>query len=132
MLVSKQPDLILGLLPVEDINRTLNLELDAGLVVFSRAAQRHAAARHPSEYPVLQPHVAAILAAPLYLGDDFRNLGKIELIGTAHGLTGFVLVAITVERDEQGHYHVASLYPVSRGKIESRKAKGFLRLVQKK
>lgn len=119
--MSKQPDLILGLLPVEEINRTLNLELDVGPVVFSRAAQRHAAAQHPLEYPVLQPHVAAILAAPLYLGDDFRNVGKIELIGTAHGLTGFALIAITIEKDERGHYNVASLYPVSRGKIGRRR-----------
>lgn len=128
--MSRQPDLILGPLPVDAINRTLCLELEAGLVIFSRAAQRHAASRHPTEYPILLPHIATIIRAPLYLGDDCRNVGKIELVGTAPGLTGFALVAVTIEKDARGSYHVASLYPVSRAKIEGRRAKGFLKPLQ--
>lgn len=127
----KQPDLILGELPVNGINRALSLELKAGVAVFSRAAQAHAARRHPTEYPVLAPHIAAIVLDPLYVGDDLRNGGKIELIGKAPGQTSFALVAVSVEVDAEGRYHVASLYPVSREKIESRRQKGFLQVFLK-
>jgi hypothetical protein len=129
--VSKQPDLVLGPLPVRDINSALNLELDDGLVIFSRAAQRHASSRHPQDYPLLLPHIASVIQSPLYVGDDFRNSGKIELIGTAPGLTEFALVAISVTVDAHGNYHVLSVYPVSRRKIEGRREKGFLKLVIK-
>ena len=124
----KQPDLILGELPVDGINCTLGTELERGLAVFSRAAQTHAARRHVADYPIIAPHIAAIVLNPLYVGDDLRNVGKIELIGTAPGLEIYALVAVSVEMDPLGRYHVASLYPVSRDKIEKRRQRGFLRI----
>jgi hypothetical protein len=126
----KQPDLILGDLPVERINLTLGTQLEAGVAVFSRAAQTHAARRHANDYPVIAPHVASIVLNPLYVGDDLRNGGKIELIGKAPGSAMYALVAVSVELDELGRYHVASLYPVSREKIENRRQKGFLRVLR--
>jgi hypothetical protein len=124
----KLPDLILGPLPIDIINRTLGTELDVGAVIFSAAAQIHAAREHPREYPVCFPHVAGIIAAPLYIGDDDRNPGNIEMIGRVQAAASLVLVAVNIELDEAGHYHVCSFYPISNTKAENRKAKGFLRI----
>jgi hypothetical protein len=71
------PELVLGPLPVDTINNTMDTELEPGEVVFSRAAQVHAARRHPVEYPVCLPHLATVVADPLYIGDDHKNPGVI-------------------------------------------------------
>jgi len=118
-------------LPVDGINFTLGTQLDAGVAVFSRAAQTHAARRHAAEYPIIAPHIASIVLNPLYVGDDLRNAGKIELIGRVPSLAIFALIAVSVELDQLGRYHIASLYPVSREKIEGRREKGFLKVFQK-
>ncbi|WP_375273466.1 hypothetical protein [Methylorubrum thiocyanatum] len=78
------------------INLTLGLDLDPGPVILSRNAQKHALSSHPVEYPLCLPHVAAVVADPLYLGDDFKNGGKIEMIGRVPALGSFLLVAVTI------------------------------------
>jgi hypothetical protein len=120
----------LGRLPHEAINRTLALELASGEVILSRAAQVHAERRHPVDYPRLLPFLGSVIASPLYVGDDVKNAGKIEFVGRAGVGVDFMLVAISITLDEKGRYHVVSFYPVSREKIEARRLKGFLRLLQ--
>ena len=111
----KQPELVLGPLPVDTIyntiNNTIDMELGHGDVVFSRAAQVHAARRHPVDYPICQPHLATVVCDPLYIGDDHKNPGRIELIGRIPAANSLVLVAVAVERDEHGRYNVCSLSP---------------------
>lgn len=119
-------DLSLGPIPAEVINLTLGLDLDPGPVILSRNAQKHALSSHPVEYPPCLPHVAAVVADPLNLGDDFKNGGKIEMIGRVPALGSFLLVAVTIERDPAGRYNVCSFYPISEKKIQPRRARGYL------
>lgn len=90
-------------------------------------AQRHAQRRHPEEFPVYFPHVAALIQAPLYVGDDVKNPGKIELVGRPVGAPMHLLVAVEVKLDEKGRYTVVSFYPISQARIENRRAAGHLR-----
>ena len=124
------PDLILGPLPHQTINKTLGMELEAGDVIFTRAAQRHAARHHPNDYPRCSPHAGAVVSNPLYIGDDLKNPGKIELIARISALGHALLVAVSVERTEDGRYHVCSLYPISDRKVQSRREKGHLRVAK--
>lgn len=121
-------DLQLGPLPTDVINATLELDLEPGLVILSRGAQKHALSSHPNDYPLCLPHVAAVVADPLYIGDDFRNPGRIELIGRVPAIGTFMLVAVTIERDAAGRYNVCSFYPISDKKIQPRRERGFLRV----
>lgn len=123
---SRIVDLHLCPMPVEVINATLETELEPGGVMLGRGAQAHALKRHPDEYPLCLPHVASVVANPLYIGDDFNNEGSIELIGRVPALGGFMLVAVTVTKDQEGFYNVCSFYPVGEKKIQSRRERGFL------
>jgi hypothetical protein len=56
-------------------------------------------------------------------------LRSVELIGRIGALDARpLLVAIRIQRDTAGFYHVCSLYPISNVKVESRRAKGFLKV----
>lgn len=120
-----------GPLPVDLINRTTGLELETGNAFFSINAQKHAAKRHPLEYSKALPHVAAVIADPMYLGDDFKNHGKIELVARVAALGNALLVAVEVTRDDSGRYNVTSFYPISQKKIDNRREKGRLLIVKK-
>lgn len=122
-------DLVLCDLPVDTVNETLEMELDAGMVVLTDAGRKHAKRNHPDDFDRCLPHIAAIVANPLYIGDDLKNDG-IEMIGRAHVLGTYVLVAVNVTLDEKGRYQVASFYPISEGKITSRRLKGYLKGAQ--
>lgn len=76
----KFPYLNFGELQVNIINKTLDLKLDVGDVIFAPQAQSHAFRTHEKEFPICIQFVEQVLKNPLYLGDDFRNYGKIELI----------------------------------------------------
>jgi hypothetical protein len=99
-------------------------------VLLSRAAQKHASKRHPTDYPLCLPHLATVISSPLYIGDDYKNAG-IELITRVAALGEFVLVAVNLEADESGHYHIASFYIISEKRIQGRREKGFLRVAVK-
>ncbi|QCK87240.1 hypothetical protein E8L99_16490 [Phreatobacter aquaticus] len=118
-----------GRLPVETINRTLGTELDAGEVIFSSRAQQHAQSRHPNDYPLILPHIVSLVADPLYIGDDWKNGGKIEFIGKipVPDGTSHVLVAISIEPDDHGNYHIASAYRIAEQTVMKRREKMHLR-----
>jgi hypothetical protein len=124
----KRKELSLGQLPVAKINKALELELIAGEVVFSVGAQVHAERRHPAEFLLCLPYLAGIIANPLYIGDDHKNPGRIELISRAAAANAMVLVAIKLEPDEAGRYHILSFYTMKAEKIENRRQKGFLKV----
>jgi len=67
----------------------------------------------------------------MYLGDDFANHGKIELISRIPALGDALLVAVDVTMDRQGRYNVASFYQISQAKIDNRKDKGRLLIAYK-
>lgn len=125
---SLPPDLLLGPLPVDAINRTLGHDLAPGDVIFTGAAQAHAFKHHQAEFQKCLPHVGATVGKPDFLGDDFKNVGKIELIARVPALGGGLLVALIIEPDASGCYGVASCYPISQKKIEGRREKGYVQI----
>ena len=130
----KLPDVDLGPMPHDLVNDTLGLEIMPGNVVLSGGAQVHAQRNHSNDYDRCLPFVKKIVADPLYLGDDFklRNSGKIEFVGRSVANKENVLVAISLEIDPRGNYHVHSFYPISEAKVQNRREKGHLRLAQKR
>lgn len=124
------PKIILGDLPVAQINTTLTMELEAGGVVMSGRAQLHAAKNHKDDYSRCLPHIAAIVTNPLYIGDDFKNPGKIEMISRVPAIGSAILVAVNIQRDRSGDYNVSSFYPIDEKKVGSRLDKGFLKIAK--
>lgn len=125
--MAKLAPYVFGPLPVRAINDALGLELDEGEVVMSVNAQRHAQRRHPAEFARCFPHVGTIVTGPLYVRDDFKNPGKIELVGKPAGFPDWLLVAVEVSLDADGRYNVTSFYPLSEKKVENRKNAGTYR-----
>ncbi|MBA3678376.1 MAG: hypothetical protein H0W74_13410 [Sphingosinicella sp.] len=118
---------LFGDVPIRAINDALKLELDPGQAVMSVNAQRHAQKRHPKEFARCFPHVAAIIGNPLYVRDDYRNDGKIELVGRPIALGEYLLVAVEISLDVDGRYNVTSFYPISEQKVERRRDAGTLK-----
>ena len=114
-------------MPARAIRTSIELEVEEGTVVMSGNAQIHAQRRHPNDFSRCLPHVASVIANPLYIGDDAKNPGKIELVARVPALGHGLLVAVNIELDGNGEYNIASFYPVSHDKIENRRAKNHLR-----
>ena len=124
-------DIIAGEMPADLIENTLNIEVDPGQVKFSAAAQQHAYIKHPGDVPLIVPHLSQIIASPSYMGDDFKNPGKIELVSRIQGVPGAALVALTVERNEtDGFYHVCSSYMITQSELDKKRDKGILKVVK--
>jgi hypothetical protein len=126
-------DIFPGNIPEEMIYATLGVEVDPGQVKFSAPAQRHAHARHPQDVPLIIPYLSQVISDPLYMGDDFRNPGKIELVRFIPGTSGkAALIAITIEKNESdGFYHVCSSYLITQAEVDRKRSKGILKHVKK-
>lgn len=121
-------DLFPGAAPVDAIYATLGIEMDEGDVKCAAPALNHAAKRHPQDVPVILPHLSNIISNPLYMGDDFRNPDKIELVGKIAGRSGAALVAITIAMNEaDGYYHVCSMYLITQSELDKKRSKGILK-----
>jgi hypothetical protein len=123
----RQIPYLFGDVPVRAINDVLALELEEGQAVMSINAQKHARKRHPKEFAMCFPHVASVIATPLYVRDDFKNDGKIELVGRPLALGEYLLVAIEIALDADGRYNVTSFYPISEAKVAKRRESGHLK-----
>jgi hypothetical protein len=116
-----------GLLPVDLINRTLDLELDPGPVVLTTRAWRHVVHKHPEEAKDCLHLVPGIIGNPLYIGDDFRNPGKIEFVGRVSAQGYGLLVAVNTNKDKKGRFEVTTFYSITEFQIQSRLATGHLK-----
>lgn len=122
-----------GKFPDEIVYKTLQIEAEPGEVVFSVPAQNHANKNHPGEAAVIIPHLAQVIDDPMYVGDDTRNPGKIELVRMIPGTGGkSALVAVTVEQDANGDYNICSSYLITQSEVDKKRAKGVLKNVMKK
>lgn len=120
----------LGLAPIAAIKQTLGLEIDPLPVRFSVAAQKHAYKRHKNDFPVIEPHLKRLVSSPMYIGDDLKNPGKIELVGRIPRVDGAALVAITIEHSADERYHVCSCYLISQSELDKKKASQILKAVK--
>jgi hypothetical protein len=118
-----------GQLPVGAINSTLDLDLEPGEAIMSVNAQKHASRKRPYDFARCFPHVASVIGTPLYARDDFKNDGKIELVGKPAALGEYLLVAVEITLDSNGRYNVTSIYPVSETKVANRRESGHLKRV---
>lgn len=120
---------LFGQLPVRAINAALDLDLDPGDAIMSVNAQKHASRKRPEDFARCFPHVASVIGTPLYARDDFKNDGKIGLVGKPAALGEYLLVAVEITLDSNGRYNVTSIYPVSEAKVAHRREGGHLRRV---
>lgn len=127
-------DVLPGDIPDDLIYDTLGIEVDPGQVKFSAPAQKHAHLRHPQDVPLIIPHLSQVISDPMYMGDDFKNPGKIEFVRFIPGTGGkSALIAITVEKnDKDGFYHVCSSYLITQSEVDRKRDKGILKHVKKK
>ena len=123
---NKKVPLHFGPIPADALNNALDIDIAQGDVVMSFNAQTHARNRYPTDYARCLPHVATVINAPLYARDDFKNKGKIELVGRPGGMPEYLLVAVALTLDSQGHYNVTSFYPISEKKVQARRERGHL------
>ena len=122
-----------GEFPDEIDYKTLQIEADPGNVVFSVPAQNHANKGHPGDAALIIPHLAQVITDPMYVGDDTKNPGKIELVRMIPGAGGkSALVAVTVEQDNKGEYNICSSYLITQSEVDKKRAKGVLKNVIKK
>lgn len=132
--MSKKPsfiDVFPGAAPVAAVYATLGIEMDAGDVKCSAPALNHAAKRHPEDVPVILPHLSELIRNPLYMGDDLKNPGKIELVGKIAGRSGAALVALTIALDEaDGYYHVCSMYMITQSELDKKREKKVLKITR--
>lgn len=118
-------------MPDDAIFRTLEIEMDPGDVKFSAPAQKHAMQGHPEDVPIIIPHLSQIISNPTYMGDDFKNPGRIEIVSRIPGVDGAALVALTVEKNERdGFYHVCSSYLITQSELDKKRDKGVLKVVK--
>lgn len=122
-------DLDLGKMPVDKIKKAIDLDIDEGDIVFSSAAQKHSYRRHKDDFPHCLTNLSSVTNNPQFIGDDFNNEGKIELINRIPSIDSAILVSVTIEKDCNGNYNVCSMYLISEKKIQSRLEKGFLKRV---
>jgi len=103
------------------------LNLPAGPVQFSIAAQKHALGNHPDAFHVCEPFLAETVASPTYVGQgpEHKNKG-FELVLSVKQKSLLVLVAIHLKPMKDGTYIVKSAYPINSGTLERRLRKGFL------
>lgn len=125
---SKLNDIVAGQLPDEMLYRTLEIKADPGEVRLTRAAQSHIQSRHPGELEKILPRLSQLVENPLYMGDDHRNPGKIELVGRVPQHSGAVLVAILLDRNEgEDFYHICSAYFISQAEVDKRRDQKILK-----
>lgn len=122
-----------GKFPHEIVYSTLEIEAEPGDVIFSVPAQKHANSRHPGDAQFIIPHLSQVIEDPMYIGDDLRNPGKIELVRMIPNTGGkSALIAVTVEPDADGIYNICSSYLITQSEVDKKRGKHILKNVAKR
>lgn len=99
----------------------------AGVVNFSIPAQKHAFQRHPHDFHLCLPYLSQAITSPTYVGQSpHHKLDGFEVVFEVPRGNINVLIAITLQPNNKGVYHVKSVYPIDNNKISARHRKKFL------
>ncbi|WP_434616374.1 hypothetical protein [Azospirillum sp. B2RO_4] len=117
-------------LPVNPINRALGTEMEAGCAWLSSIAHRHIATDHSDDYGICIANLEVVISRPMYVRQSDRHARNFELIRRID-VDGrpLMLVAVSLERNEQGNYNVRSSYLIKEKDLERRKRSGSLKLI---
>jgi hypothetical protein len=117
-------------LPVDPINRALETELEVGFAWLSSIAHRHIATDHSGDYDICIANLELVISRPMYVRQSDRHARNFELIRRIE-VEGrpLMLVAVSLERNEQGNYNVRSSYLIKEKDLEKKKRSGSLKLI---
>lgn len=125
------PAFKIGPLPVAQINKALDLELDDGDVWVSKAAHQHIAEDHPDDYPLIIAHIVEIIRDPTFAGQDpkhGKNFYLVRMLPVDRD-RNFAMVAIGLEMTQYGTYSVRSAYAISKEDVDTRTTRGSLKRI---
>lgn len=117
-------------LPVDPINRALGTELEVGFAWLSSIAHRHIATDHSGDYDICIANLELVISRPMYVRQSDRHARNFELIRRIE-VDGrpLMLVAVSLERNEQGNYNVRSSYLIKEKDLEKKRRSGSLKLI---
>ena len=120
--------IVLGLLPVDVINRTLGTELEAGEAILTVRAQDHIAEDHPEDRNLVMANLQAVITNPTYIGQSPHHGAAFELVRRVilPGTDKHVLAAVHLIPNASGSYSVHSAYVINQAKVDRRIARGRL------
>lgn len=125
--MAKYPQLSLGPLPVDMINRTLNTHLEPGEVRLSAAAHKHIARDHPEDYALVMTEIQNAVRSPNFIGQAPKHGQNFEMIRRTKGSNNsVVLIAIGLDVDDQGDYRIKSAYTIKSESLDQRRKSGHV------
>jgi hypothetical protein len=117
----------LGWLDTAIINQTLKRSMPCGHVILTRTAHKHAAEKHPVDYPFCLPFLKEAIQNPSFIGYSLRNFDNIQVVFHHDALKeGVMLVALSAEPDDRGKYRVRTFYRISVQALTEKRVSGRL------
>lgn len=120
-----------GPLAVTPINRALGTKLDSADVWVSKACHMHIALDHPGDYDLIISNIVDIIRNPTWVGQDPKhgeNFYLVKSIPTDDGRE-LALIAIGLTLSAHGTYSVRSGYSIDQTDLDSRRAKGSVKML---
>lgn len=114
--------ILLGPLPVDLINATLDIDLEAGDAIITARAHRHIAFDHPEDYAAVMTYIALLIAQPTYIGQSPHHGGAFEMVRRVivPNQNEIILAAINFTQNEYGNYNVKSAYRLKETEVTRR------------
>lgn len=106
-------------------NRYLTSPLPVGMIYQSTGLRRHVQKRHPAELKTLD-RIPEILAAPDYIGQNPNEPNTVEFVKR---MGRHVMVCVKLDTERQ-YLYVASIFPITDGKLRNRLNSGRLKPVE--
>lgn len=114
--------ILLGALPVELINATLDVELEPGDAIITSRAHRHIALDHPEDYAAVMTYIHLLIVQPTYIGQSPHHGDAFEMVRRVivPGQDEIILAAINFDRNDRGNYNVKSAYRLKESEVTRR------------
>jgi Barnase-EndoU-ColicinE5/D-RelE like nuclease len=118
----RYPQILLGPLPVELINSTLDVELEPGAAIITSRAHRHIASDHPEDYAAVMTYIHLLIAQPTYIGQSPHHASAFEMVRRViiPNQNEIILAAVNFTRNERGNYYVHSAYRLKESEVTRR------------
>jgi hypothetical protein len=118
----KYAQILLGALPVDLINATLEADLEPGDAILTSRAHRHVALDHPNDYAAVITYLALVIAQPTYIGQSPHHSGAFEMVRRViiPNQNEILLAAISLTRNDLGNYNVRSAYSLKESEVTRR------------
>ncbi len=124
--LARADETTIGIINADDIEKVIDINLDAKPVILSKQAEKHIIEKHPEDFDLCMSHLKNGIENPDYAGVNPNHPNNFQIIERTLD-NKHLLIAVSQKPDSKGRYRIRTCYQLREEKAQNIISKQYVK-----